>query len=364
MRHRFHSLCPYFAMFPESFVEKWVPVLSRPGEYILDPFCGRGTTPLQAILMGRRAIASDINPVAYCVTKAKTNAPKLNSVQRRIAFLERNFSSDDWREQSRQLPAFFRIAYHSSTLLQLLYLKSQLKWVASDVDCMVTALVLGSLHGESSGSSSYLSNQMPRTISTKPLYSIGFWQSRNLRPPKRDAFAILRQRLLFRYESQTPKRRGLVLQTDMRELPWIYDVRSKPIRCVITSPPYLNVTSFEEDQWLRIWFLGGAPHPTYNKISRDDRHEKPAAYWKMIADLWRTLGIVLARDSNILIRIGGKNFLPDQLTETLTASAIFSRRKVKLVHREVSEIRNKQTDRFRPGSKGCLFEIDCQYQMT
>jgi DNA methylase len=364
MRHRFHSLCPYFAMFPESFVEKWIPLLSQPGEYVLDPFCGRGTTPFQALLMGRRAIASDINPVAYCVTKAKTNAPKLNSVQRRIAFLERNFCSDDWEGQCRQLPAFFHIAYNSSTLLQLLYLRRQLKWVASDVDCMVAALVLGSLHGESSSSSSYLSNQMPRTISTKPLYSIGFWKSRNLKPPKRDVFDILRQRLVFRYESKPPRRRGLVLQTDMRELPWIQDIRSKPIRCVITSPPYLNVTSFEEDQWLRIWFLGGAPHPTRNKISRDDRHERPAAYWKMMADLWRTLGIILARDANVLIRLGGKRFLPGQLVEILTASAKFTGRKVSLIRHEVSEIRNKQTDRFRPGSTGLLFEIDCHYQVV
>lgn len=364
MRHRFHSLCPYFAMFPESFVEKWIPRLSRPGEYILDPFCGRGTTPFQALLMGRRAIASDINPVAFCVTKAKTNAPKPDSVQRRINFLERNLCSHDWRDEFQQLPLFFRRAYHSSTLVQLLYLRNQLKWAESNVDCMIAALILGSLHGESSGSSSYLSNQMPRTISTKPSYSIRFWEKHCLRPPKRDVFAILRQRVAFRYESEPPTRRGLIFQTDMRELPRIRDLESKPIRCVITSPPYLNVTSFEEDQWLRLWFLGGAPHPTYKKISKDDRHAKPAAYWKMIADLWRILGLLLARDANVLIRIGGKSFLPDQLVDTLTASAKFSGRKVRLIHHEVSEIRHKQTGTFRPGSRGCLFEVDCHYQLA
>jgi len=351
-------------MFPEAFVEKWIPRISNPGEYILDPFCGRGTTPFQALLMGRRAIASDINPVAFYVTKAKTNAPTPGSVLRRIAFLERDFFSGDWKQKSRHLPPFFRMAYQAATLAQLLYLQNQLKWGDSDTDCMLAALVLGSLHGESSGSSSYLSNQMPRTISTKPAYSMLFWQNHRLQPPKRDVFAILRQRLAFRYASQPPKRRGLIFQTDMRELPWISQLRSKPIRCVITSPPYLDVTSFEEDQWLRLWFLGGAPHPTYKKISMDDRHEKPTSYWKMIADMWRTLGLVLACDANVLIRIGGKRFLPDELVETLTASSKVSGRKVKLLRHEVSEIRNKQTDRFRPGSKGCLFEVDCHYQIS
>ena len=44
----------------------------KPGDVIPDPFCGRGTTPFQSLLMGRTAIACDVNPVAYCITRAKT----------------------------------------------------------------------------------------------------------------------------------------------------------------------------------------------------------------------------------------------------------------------------------------------------
>ena len=84
MRHRFHALCPYFAMFPEQFVEHWIAKLTNAGDLVLDPFCGRGKTPFQAILMGRRALASDINPVAFCVTAAKTRAPALSTLKRRI----------------------------------------------------------------------------------------------------------------------------------------------------------------------------------------------------------------------------------------------------------------------------------------
>ena len=55
MRHRLHALCPYFAMFPESFAETWIDQLSKPGEIVLDPFSGRGTTAFQSMLMGRQA---------------------------------------------------------------------------------------------------------------------------------------------------------------------------------------------------------------------------------------------------------------------------------------------------------------------
>lgn len=37
MRHRFYALCPYFAMFPETFAEYWIKRLTKPNEIVLDP---------------------------------------------------------------------------------------------------------------------------------------------------------------------------------------------------------------------------------------------------------------------------------------------------------------------------------------
>src|SRR5437588_4601107 len=127
LRNRFHSLCPYFAMFPESFAERWINDLTRRGEWVLDPFCGRGTTPFQALLMGRRAIATDVNPVAYCVTRAKTNAPDPTQIKRRLTVLRKEFREDAWETQRRHLPEFFRVAYHPRTLRMLLFLRHSLK---------------------------------------------------------------------------------------------------------------------------------------------------------------------------------------------------------------------------------------------
>lgn len=363
MRHRFHSLCPYFAMFPEAFVERWVSTLTKPGEAVLDPFCGRGTTPFQALLMGRQATACDINPVAFCITKAKTNAPAKRSVLQRLAQLEENFEPEKWERARLGLPEFFSYAYKPGTLRQLLFLRSQLRWQESDTDCMTAALVLGSLHGESERSSWYLSNQMPRTISTKPAYSIRFWKRHRYDAPKRDTFALLRGRLDYRYESDPPAGRARVLRTDMRELPRLTGRPSPPIRCVITSPPYLNVTSFEEDQWLRLWFLGGPPHPTYGLVSRDDRHKRQERYWDFVLDMWRVLGCILDRRAYVVLRLGGKDLDPNQIASAVSATAAVSQRKVTLVHSEVSEIRHRQTDAFRPGSTGCVSEVDLVLRM-
>lgn len=363
MRHRFHAICPYFAMFPEAFVETWVDRLTKRGTIVLDPFCGRGTTPFQSLLMERKVIASDINPVAYCVTKAKTNAPSLKAIHRRISELEKGFAHRSWELARRKMPEFFHYAYSMGTLRQLLYLRQELAWEHNDTDCMIAALILGSLHGETEKSSSYFSNQMPRTISTKPAYSVRYWKEKGLNPPERESFSLLRDRVNFRYASDPPQNRGVVIHTDMRELPRLLK-STEPIRCVITSPPYLDVTNFEEDQWLRIWFLRGQPRPTYRTISRDDRHNNLESYWELIADLWRVMGQILAKKADIVIRLGGKNFDPEITGKRLLGTSVFSQRKAELIQTETSEIRRRQTDSFRPGSKGCLIEADFHLRLS
>ncbi len=362
-RNRFHSLCSYFAMFPESFVGTWLERLSKPGDYVLDPFCGRGTTPFQALLMGRKAIACDVNPVAYCVTRAKTNAPTIAGVRRRITSLEQGFEPSEWEKERRALPQFFRAAYSPSTLRQILYLRKELAWRRTKTDCMLAALLLGSLHGESNKSPSYLSNQMPHTISTKPEYSVRFWEKHGDVAPRRDTFALLRTMAQFRYRSSPPEGTAEVFRSDMRDLPDHISKHPEPIRCVITSPPYFDVTNFEEDQWLRLWFLGGKPSVDSGRFSRDDRHSDADAYWKFIADMWRVFGRILGPKAWILIRLGTTRIQPGDLSRMLSASASFSGRKTELLSEEVSKIRRRQTNSFSGRSKGCKVEVDCCFRM-
>ena len=103
-------------MFPESFAERWIDELTQPGDLVLDPFSGRGTTATCALLMHRRAIACDVNDVAYCLTRAKTDAPALPILKRRLTMLEAGFVASSWRKGVRSSPEFFRYAFHDRTL--------------------------------------------------------------------------------------------------------------------------------------------------------------------------------------------------------------------------------------------------------
>jgi hypothetical protein len=351
-------------MFPETFAEYWIKRLTKPEETVLDPFSGRGTTALTALLCGRNAISSDVNDVAVCLTKAKTMPPCLSRLKARISQLKDEFDAPKWRRTSKGADEFFQYAYASTTLAQLLYLRDTLNWKKSRVDNMISALVLGSLHGEAQ-STRYLSNQMPRTISTKPRYSVRFWKDRQLVAPKRDAFTLLVEMAEFRYTSPLPKGRSVVLHTDMRNLPTVIDTPATDlIRCAITSPPYMDVTNFEEDQWLRLWFLGHSSYPKKGAMSRDDRHGTADNYWSFISDMWRSLGAVMAHGSHVVVRIGSRKISPDSLKRGLTGCAQFSGRRVKLVSSQVTEIRRRQTDAFSPGTKGCVVELDCHFRFA
>ena len=361
-KHKLHALCPYFAMFPDSFARRQILTHTSPGDLVLDPFSGRGTSLLESLLLDRHAVAVDINPVAACVSNAKARTPSLELVNKRIDELEQEYVSSTFEqleEERRALPTFFRHAFYYTTLLEILFLRRSLDWRRCDLDCFVAALALGSLHGEMDRSPSYFSNQMPRTISTKPDYSVRYWQSRNLRAKKKRTFPILRSRANMRLFAGAPQRQGTVFMGDVRTASSSLRTFSGAVKAVITSPPYLDVTSYEEDQWLRLWFLGGDPRPTYGSVSRDDRHTSAGRFWRFLAESWQGIAPLLAPEPTIVCRIGGKRLNLSQLAQNLLATIRSVLPGAYLVgDPQISVPIHRQTDNFRPGTRGIGIEAD------
>ena len=361
-RHPLHAICPYFAMFPESFVREHVAMLSKKGDWVFDPFCGRGTTILESLALGRRAAGSDINPVAYCISRAKAERPKLGAVHERINELEHQCHNSDQESLEalrKSLPEFYGRAFYPSTLRQLLFLRTSLGWSDNKVDRFLAALVVGSLHGEMDRSQAYFSNQMPRTICLKPAYSLRYWRERRLFPKKRQVFTMLKDKADFRLKDLPSYGTGLVKKSDAREISSQFASLEGKVSLVVTSPPYLKVTSYEEDQWLRLWFLGGAPQPTYGMVSTDDRHVDSEKYWEFLKDAWTGLAPLLKRKAKIVIRIGGIGIDGDEITTHLKASIqrVFPRAHLDKPPTQTAIVR-RQSLNFLPKSKGCKYELD------
>jgi len=364
MRHPLHSLCPYFAMFPEDFVLKQILAYTRRGDTVFDPFCGRGTTVFESLLNGRQAAGTDINCVAACVAGAKADSPTIRAIERRLRELETDFG----RRHPIALPEdeFFRACFHEKTLRQIISLRSQLKWETSKVDRFIAAVTLGCLHGESERSPSYLSNRMPRTISTKPAYSVRWWAANGYIAPERDAFEILRRIARYRLSAEQAPLRGFVKRRDARFAGRAFPKLERQVKLIVTSPPYLDTTDFAEDQWLRLWFLGGTAHPE-RRTNRDDRHYNTRDYWTFLSEAWAGCERLVAKGTVVVIRIGGSRFEKDELFDGLQKSlrtGFGDFRTKALTAGDTTSIKNRQTNLFRPGTSSHRFEHDFSFALT
>src|ERR1041385_3346017 len=65
---------------PRFFIER----LTQPGDVVYDPFSGRGTTVLEAALLGRRPIANDINPLSRILVDPRLSPPIIDEVATRL----------------------------------------------------------------------------------------------------------------------------------------------------------------------------------------------------------------------------------------------------------------------------------------
>lgn len=86
-----HEFYRYPARFSPAFAQAAILTFTRPGDLVLDPFVGGGTTLVEAMATGRKAIGSDLNQLATFITSVKTtplNAVELGSISRWIGGLD------------------------------------------------------------------------------------------------------------------------------------------------------------------------------------------------------------------------------------------------------------------------------------
>ena len=85
--HSLHEIS-YRACFKPQLPRFFISRLTRPGELVHDPFLGRGTTALEAALLGRRAAGNDRNPLSRLLLEPRFDPPPLVEVAARLAGLD------------------------------------------------------------------------------------------------------------------------------------------------------------------------------------------------------------------------------------------------------------------------------------
>ena len=233
-------MCSYLASFPAALTHAFIARYSRPGDVVLDPFSGRGTTPLQACAEGRIGVGNDLNPFAHLLTAAKVEPATRAQAATRLAQLRLAWNAnvgrlarprrarsgprptqptpsfrapapaDPHADGTEHVPVEVALAFHPRTLGQLLFVRTTLR-LDDRTDRFLAAALTGILHGKSA---SYLSELMPNTFSMAPRYVRDFAARTEFASPERDVFDGLAKKLdrLFRQpppsiEGDRPARR-------------------------------------------------------------------------------------------------------------------------------------------------------------
>jgi hypothetical protein len=238
---------------PRFFIER----LTEPGDVVYDPFMGRGTTPVEAALLGRVPWGNDVNPLSIVMTRPRLNPPTIQEIAARL----QNIPLDDPADTPEDLLVFF----HPKTLRAISSLKKYLlerrrTGSLDDVDEWLALVALNRLTGHSNGFFSVYTLPPNQAVSVKSQLKIN--QRRKQVPVPRDVAQIILKKsrqLLREVDAATRARlesasgKALLLTAPAHITP---QIPNDSVALVVTSPPFLNVVQYATDNWLRCWFLG------------------------------------------------------------------------------------------------------------
>ncbi|MEQ1633362.1 MAG: DNA methyltransferase, partial [Planctomycetota bacterium] len=119
--HALHEVS-YRACFKPQLPAFFIERLSAPLDVVYDPFMGRGTTPLEAALLGRTPAGNDINPLSAMLLRPRLSPPRQQEVADRLRALDLDTDAGQNGDSNGDLLAF----YHPDTLRDLSSLRASL----------------------------------------------------------------------------------------------------------------------------------------------------------------------------------------------------------------------------------------------
>lgn len=299
-----HAIHRYSGKFIPQIARQAIELLTKPGERILDPFCGSGTSLLEATLIGRHSIGLDINPLATLISRVKTTRIPEHSLSQLNEELKQLLSPltnrrpqldlfgtrgryelmmSEAREDTRFHDDWYRKWYQDEVLLELIAIH---RLIMSQVDTGLrdVALVAFSdiLRKSSNANSSY-----PNVMYDKRKGKVASPTPRFL--ARLDELCEMVATL---ETALTGQPRPLIVLSSARSIPLVSD---GSIDAVITHPPYIASIPYAEYGALSLTWLGHNPRALDKTLTGGMRHSSRVVekfmegYSESLAEIWRVL---------------------------------------------------------------------------
>ncbi len=249
--HSLHYAVPYADSFPAELPATFISKYTKRGSVVLDPFCGCGTTAIEAALQGRIPFASDANPLAVKIARAKLSPADITEVTLwlQMVNLARPVALDQYR---KAFSSFFEL----ETFREILNLRALLSSRDDRVSAFVELITLGILHGNSAGHlSAYSMSQVALSPTEQERLNV-----RRMQGPEYRALAprILRKAAMLGRDgvpsilAQMAKQ-GAVHLRDARDLSYL---QGGSVDLVVSAPPFPGSADQVSSNWLRLWLSG------------------------------------------------------------------------------------------------------------
>jgi hypothetical protein len=246
----------YRACFKPQLPRFFIDLLTRKEDTVYDPFSGRGTTVIEAGLMGRDVIANDANPLSRIMTEPRFFPPPVEAVEKRLLAIPAGDEAADI-----DLSMF----YHPGTEREIVSLRTYLlnrKAGCRDdmIDRWIAMVATNRLTGHSKGFFSVYTLPPNQAVSQKSQQRIN--KKRRQEPEYRDTHKIIlaKTRSLCRKQSAGETRnlvragkKAMLLTGDACSTP---EIPGNSVQLTVTSPPFLDIVQYHDDNWLRCWFNG------------------------------------------------------------------------------------------------------------
>lgn len=292
--HSLHEIS-YRACFKPQLPEYFIQRYTKLGDIVADPFMGRGTTPIQAHLMGRQAAGNDANPLCIMMARPRFNPPSLHAISSRLSQV---LTSADISESDKPLLAF----YHADTLSQLIALK---QWFANrehtgdfdGVDDWIRMVCINRLTGHSSGFFSVRTMPPNQAVSIESQIKIN--EKKKQTPEPRDICAIVLKKSRSLLRSGYPPPSSYQPNLHCTASDRLTHLADESVALVVTSPPFLDIVNYSADNWLRCWFANIDPDTV-----KLDTHTSIESWRKFIRRTFIELARVVQHDGHIAFEVG------------------------------------------------------------
>ena len=283
---------------PRLFIERF----TQPGDIVYDPFAGRGTTAIEAALLGRAPISNDCNPLSELLTAPRLLPPTLSEVEDRLKLIPRHGGTEDGLD----LSMFYQAKTEAEIRAMRSYLmdRSQTRRLDS-IDQWIRMAATNRLTGHSPGFFSVYSLPPNQAVSAERQRGIN--AKRNQVPTYRDTHTLILKKTkdllknLSQEQVDNLRRAAKKAQFLTSDAASNRSIRDATVQLTVTSPPFLDVVQYAKDNWLRCWFCGLDAEKTGQSITM----AKTLPKWEVfIAGVFRELYRVTRPGGFVAFEVG------------------------------------------------------------